>query len=80
MTTAERVARLRLPRQATKSRRVYDMIAEYPGVRVIAQEIADECGLPLRYASACAHNLARQGRIKCQTGGRGRQAEFWVNA
>ena len=79
MTTADRAPRSSLPPPQTKSRRVYDMIAEYPGVRVIAQEIADECGLPLRYASACAHNLARQGRIERQTGGRGRQAEFWVN-
>lgn len=68
------------PRPGTRSRQVYDTIAEFPGVRLLAVEIADECGLPLQLASAFAHQLAHQGVVQIETGGRGRQAEFWVDA
>lgn len=67
-----------LPRLGTRSRRVYDTIAEFPGVRLLAVEIADECGLPLQLASAFAHQLAHQGVVRLESGGRGRQTEFWV--
>ncbi|AFD28185.1 hypothetical protein DGo_PE0041 (plasmid) [Deinococcus gobiensis I-0] len=69
-----------LPQPGTQSREVYDVIAEFPGVRLLAIEIADECGLPLQLASAFAHHLARRGVVRIETGGRGRQAEFWVEA
>ena len=69
-----------LPLLGTRSRQVYDVIAEFPGVRLLAVEIADECGLPLQLASAFAHHLTRRGLVKIETGGRGRQAEFWVEA
>lgn len=69
-----------LPQPGTRSRQVYDVIAEFPGVRLLAVEIADECGLPLQLASAFAHHLAQRGVVKIETGGRGRQAEFWVEA
>ena len=69
-----------LPLPGTRSRQVYDVIAEFPGVRLLAVEIADECGLPLQLASAFAHHLTRRGLVKIETGGRGRQAEFWVEA
>lgn len=69
-----------LPRAGTMARRVYDAITEYPGVRLVAVEIADECGLPLRKASAFAHHLAKRSLVQIETGGRGRQAEFWVDA
>lgn len=69
-----------LPLPGTRSRQVYDVIAEFPGVRLLAVEIADECQLPLQLASAFAHHLTRRGLVKIETGGRGRQAEFWVDA
>ena len=69
-----------LPLPGTRSRQVYDVIAEFPGVRLLAVEIADECGLPLQLASAFAHHLTRRGLVQIETGGRGRQAEFWVEA
>ncbi|WP_288482452.1 hypothetical protein [uncultured Deinococcus sp.] len=69
-----------LPQPGTRSRQVYDVIAEFPGVRLLAVEIADECGLPLQLASAFAHHLTRRGLVQIETGGRGRQAEFWVEA
>lgn len=69
-----------LPHPGTRSRRVYDVIAEFPGVRLLAVEIADECELSLQMASAFAHGLAHRGLVQRETGGRGRQAEFWVDA
>jgi hypothetical protein len=68
-----------LPHLGTRARRVYDIIAEYPGVRLLAIEIADESGLRLQLASAVAHGLAHRRLVKLETGGRGRQAEFWVD-
>jgi hypothetical protein len=69
-----------LPHPGTRARQVYDIIAEYPGVRLLAVEIADESGLRLQLASAVAHGLAHRGLVQLETGGRGRQAEFWVDA
>lgn len=69
-----------LPSRGTMLRRIYDLIGEYPGVRITAQEIADECDVYLRKASAFAHTLAKRGLVQMESGGRGRQSEFWVDA
>jgi|GEM_PF-6751042 len=70
----------KLPRPGTIARKVYDVIAEFPGVRVSTAEIAVEAGISSHAAGCHAYDLEKRGFVRGTKPGLGRKAEYWIEA
>lgn len=64
-------------RKGSKSKQVYDMIAEFPGIKVSTAEIAAELEMSSHHAGSFAAQLHRSGYVQRELVSPGR-AKYWV--
>ncbi len=67
-------------RPGSKIATVYAAIAEFPGVKTTADEVAVETGLNSHTVGNHAYHLKQRGLIHHSQPGHGRKAEYWIDA
>ncbi|WP_288479883.1 FaeA/PapI family transcriptional regulator [uncultured Deinococcus sp.] len=71
-----------MPRAGTKFRKLYDLLAEYPGVKCSTKEVADELGITSHRAGSQLAAMHKIGHVQKSGGGNGAASDrlWWVDA